>query len=161
MPGHMRNRAGLAGVGGAPAPHPGERLRRVGPRLGCCGQGSHGGRQLDTAPSPIDMLPSIRAVAPNTPIMVDSGVRRGSDIVIAMCLGARFAFFGRPTLYGAAVAGRKGVGKTIGLVRAEIDLVMAQIGCTRLDALHAGYLRRAGADYTALANVGQNPGPAA
>ena len=51
--------------------------------------------------------------------------------------------------------------KTIGLVRAEIDLVMAQIGCTRLDALHAGYPRRAGADYTALANLGQNPGPAA
>ena len=120
---------------------------------------NHGGRQLDTAPSPIDMLPSIRAVAPNIPIMVDSGVRRGSDIVIAMCLGARFAFFGRPTLYGAAAAGRRGIGKTIGLVRAEIDLVMAQIGCTRLDALHAGYLRRAGADYTALANVGQNPGP--
>jgi len=108
---------------------------------------NHGGRQLDAAPSPIDMLPSVLAAVPNTPVMVDSGVRRGSDIVIAMCLGARFTFFGRPTLYGAAAAGLKGVAKTIGLVQAEIDMVMAQIGCTRLDALHAGYLHRAGAAY--------------
>ena len=119
---------------------------------------NHGGRQLDAAPSPIDMLPAVLAAVPNTPIMVDSGVRRGSDIVIALCLGARFTFFGRPTLYGAAAAGLKGVAKTIELVRAEIDLVMAQIGCTRLDALHAGYLRRAGAAYPDFANGPQNPG---
>ena len=64
-----------------------------------------------------------------------------------MCLGARFAFLGRPTLYGAAAAGLKGVTKTIKLVQAEIDMVMAQIGCVKLDALHAGYLHRAGATY--------------
>ena len=119
---------------------------------------NHGGRQLDTAPSPLDMLPSIRAAAPDTPIMVDSGVRRGSDIIIAMCLGACFTFFGRPTLYGAAAAGLRGVGKAIGLVQTEIDLVMAQIGCTQLDALHTGYLRRAGAAYPGFTNGRQNPG---
>lgn len=104
---------------------------------------NHGGRQLDAAPSPLDMLPSIRAAVPDTPLMLDSGVRRGSDIVIAMCLGAQFAFFGRPTLYAAAAAGSKGIARAIGIVRAEVDAVMAQIGCSQLDALNSGYLHYA------------------
>ena len=112
---------------------------------------NHGGRQLDAAPSPIEVLPSIRAALPDTPILIDSGVRRGSDILIALCLGANFAFFGRPTLYGVAAAGLQGVSKVIEIIRSEIDLVLAQIGCTRLDTLHAGYLRRAGPDVLPVA----------
>ncbi len=102
---------------------------------------NHGGRQLDAAPSPLDMLPSIRAaVGDRLELLLDSGVRRGSDIVIAMCLGANFACFGRPTLYAAAAGGLKGVQKAIAIVRQEIDMVMAQIGCNSLQSLHPGYV---------------------
>jgi hypothetical protein len=67
----------------------------------------------------------------------DSGVRRGGDILIALCLGAQFVFFGRPTLYGAA-----GVKKAVDILRGEIDLVMGQIGCLRLDQLGPDFLWR-------------------
>ena len=67
----------------------------------------------------------------------DSGVRRGGDILIALCLGAQFVFFGRPTLYGAA-----GVKKAVDILRGEIDLVMGQIGCPRLDQLGPDFLWR-------------------
>ena len=102
---------------------------------------NHGGRQLDAAPSPLDMLPAIRAaVGDRLELMLDSGVRRGSDIVIARCLGANFAFFGRPTLYAAAAGGLKGVEKAIAIVSKEIDMVMAQIGCSNFQSLHPDYL---------------------
>ena len=105
---------------------------------------NHGGRQLDAAPSPLDMLPGIRAaVGERVELMLDSGIRRGSDIVIAMCLGANFSFFGRPTLYAAAAGGLKGIQKAIAIVRGEVDMVMAQIGCTDLQALHSGCVRSA------------------
>ena len=103
---------------------------------------NHGGRQLDVAPTPIEMLPAIRAaVGERVELLVDSGVRRGSDIVIARCLGARFALFGRPTLFGAAAGGPQGIARAIQIVRNEIDMVMAQIGCSSFDALDARYLR--------------------
>ncbi|MEJ8825912.1 alpha-hydroxy acid oxidase [Variovorax humicola] len=103
---------------------------------------NHGGRQLDVAPTPIEMLPAIRAAVGNrVELMVDSGVRRGSDIVIARCLGARFAFFGRPTLFGAAAGGAHGIARALQIVRNEIDMVMAQIGCSTFDSLDERYLR--------------------
>jgi (S)-mandelate dehydrogenase len=102
---------------------------------------NHGGRQLDVAPSPLEVLPAIRAaVGDDVELILDSGVRRGSDIVIARCLGAKFAIFGRPTLFGAAAAGEEGIARVIQLVRNEIDMVMAQIGCSSFDALNPGYL---------------------
>ena len=70
---------------------------------------NHGGRQLDMMPSPLDMLPMIRAaVGPDVPLLLDSGVRRGSDIVAAICMGADFVLTGRATLYGATAGGWKG-----------------------------------------------------
>jgi L-lactate dehydrogenase (cytochrome)/(S)-mandelate dehydrogenase len=97
---------------------------------------NHGGRQLDRAPSPLEMLPAIRDKAgERLTIMLDSGIRRGSDIVIALCLGARFVFFGRPTLFGVAAAGKEGAQKVIDIVRREVDLVQAQIGCPKLSML--------------------------
>ena len=85
---------------------------------------NHGGRQLDTAPSPLEMLPAIRAaVGDDVELILDSGVRRGSDIVIARCLGAKFAIFGRPTLFGAAAAGEAGIARALQIVRNEIDMV--------------------------------------
>ncbi|MET0542874.1 MAG: alpha-hydroxy acid oxidase [Variovorax sp.] len=107
---------------------------------------NHGGRQLDVAPSPLEMLPAIRAaVGDKVELMLDSGVRRGSDIVIARCLGARFATFGRPTLFGAAAGGARGIARALQIVRNEIDMVMAQIGCSSFDALDERYLRVEGA----------------
>jgi L-lactate dehydrogenase (cytochrome)/(S)-mandelate dehydrogenase len=102
---------------------------------------NHGGRQLDRAPSPLEVLPLIKAaVGDRSTLMVESGVRRGSDIVIALCLGAKFTFFGRPTAYGAAAAGNAGIRKVIDIVRAEIDAVMAQIGAPDLASLGPHFL---------------------
>lgn len=106
---------------------------------------NHGGRQLDVAPTPLEMLPSIRAAVGNhVELLIDSGVRRGSDIVIARCLGARFALFGRPTLFAVAAGGARGVNRALQIVRNEIDMVMAQIGCSAFDSLGAHYLRTEG-----------------
>ena len=104
---------------------------------------NHGGRQLDQAPASLDALPAIKAaVGDKVTIMLDSGVRRGADILIAWCLGAQFAFFGRPTLYGAVVGGVPGVKKAIEIFRTEIDLVMGQIGCPSLAELGPDFLWR-------------------
>ncbi len=104
---------------------------------------NHGGRQLDQAPASLDALPAIKAaVGDKLTIMLDSGVRRGADILIARCLGAQFVFFGRPTLYGAIVGGVPGVKKVVDIFRNEIDLVMAQIGCPSLDQLGPDFLWR-------------------
>ena len=73
-------------------------------------------------------------------VMLDSGVRRGADILIAWRLGAELVFFSRPTLYGAVVAGVAGVRKAIDIFRTEIDLVMGQIGCPSLDQLDPSFI---------------------
>jgi L-lactate dehydrogenase (cytochrome)/(S)-mandelate dehydrogenase len=97
---------------------------------------NHGGRQLDLAPSPLEVLPAIReAVGPDQTLMIDSGVRRGTDILVARCLGAQFAFVGRATLYGVAAYGLPGAHKAIDILRREIDINLAQLGCTSLAAL--------------------------
>ncbi len=110
---------------------------------------NHGGRQLDQAPAPLEVLPAICAAAGDKlTVMLDSGVRRGADILTALCLGARFVFVGRATLYGAAAGGLAGVHKAIGILRKEIDLVMGQIGCPRLEALGPGFLLQPAAPVT-------------
>ena len=97
---------------------------------------NHGARQLDRAPSPLDVLPSINAaVGDRMTLMLDGGVRRGSDVLIALCMGAKFIFLGRPTLYGVVAGGVAGASKAASILRNEIDLVMAQIGVTSLDQL--------------------------
>ncbi|NML47434.1 alpha-hydroxy-acid oxidizing protein [Ramlibacter sp. G-1-2-2] len=113
---------------------------------------NHGGRQLDAAPSPLEMLPAIRAaVGPDMTLVLDSGVRRGSDVVIARCLGADACVFGRPSLYGVAAAGTAGAAKALQIVRSEIDMVLAQIGCRAFAELDAGYLADAIPSTTAAA----------
>jgi (S)-mandelate dehydrogenase len=103
---------------------------------------NHGGRQLDGAVAAIDVLPAIvAAVGGRMPVLFDSGVRRGSDIVKALALGADFVFCGRATLYGAAVGGVDGVTHALDLLRAETDRVMALIGCTSVAALDRQYLQ--------------------
>ncbi len=121
--------------------HPADAIRAA--DIGCDGVivSNHGGRQLDQAPASLDVLPAIAgAVGDRMTVMLDSGVRRGADILIALCLGAKFVFFGRPTLYGAVAGGLPGVKKAIEIFRTEIDLVMGQIGCPRLADLGPDFL---------------------
>ncbi|NML47439.1 alpha-hydroxy-acid oxidizing protein [Ramlibacter sp. G-1-2-2] len=116
---------------------------RAAVRLGADGLvlSNHGGRQLDAAPSPLDMLPAVRAaVGTDIPILLDSGVRRGSDAVIARCLGATSVIFGRPTLFGVAAGGQAGAARALQLMRNEIDMVLAQVGCRRFEDLDANFL---------------------
>jgi L-lactate dehydrogenase (cytochrome) len=89
---------------------------------------NHGGRQLDGSVAPLRMLQQIVDVAGNTPVMLDSGVRRGSDVLKAIALGARMAFVGRPFGYAAAVAGKEGVAHGITLLKEEISRNMAMLG---------------------------------
>ena len=102
---------------------------------------NHGGRQLDRAPSPLEVLPAMdAAVGDKLVLMLDSGVRRGADVLIALCLGAKFVFMGRPTLYGVAAGGTAGADRAIEIVRNEIDLTMGQMGCPNLQILGADFL---------------------
>jgi L-lactate dehydrogenase (cytochrome) len=101
---------------------------------------NHGGRQLDGAVAPLRVLPQIVAECPDLPVMIDSGFRRGTDIIKALALGAKFAFIGRPFNYAAAVAGESGVRKAITLLRAEVSRNMAMLGVNRLSELDPSYL---------------------
>lgn len=104
---------------------------------------NHGGRQLDCAPSPLEMIGTIRAASgEDVTLLMDSGVRRGSDVLIARCLGAQACFFARPTLFGAAAAGKAGIARVIEIVRGEIDLVMGQLGCAEMSAMDSSWLTR-------------------
>jgi L-lactate dehydrogenase (cytochrome)/(S)-mandelate dehydrogenase len=94
---------------------------------------NHGGRQLDGAPSSLDALPAVvEAVAGRIPIMLDGGVRRGSDIAKALALGAAACLIGRPQLWGLAVAGEAGVAHVLDIYRRELDRVMGLCGVARL-----------------------------
>ena len=81
-----------------------------------------------------------QAVGNRIAVMFDSGVRRGSDAVIARCLGARFVFVGRATLYGCAAGGPAGAKRAIDILKDEIDRVLAQIGCPSFDQLGPDWL---------------------
>ncbi|TCH97030.1 alpha-hydroxy-acid oxidizing protein [Roseococcus sp. SYP-B2431] len=108
---------------------------------------NHGGRQLDKAPAPLDVLRDIRArVGDRLELIVDGGVRRGSDVVVALSLGARMCTFGRPAMFSVAGAGQAGAAKLLKLMRSEIDMTLAQIGCTSLDDLGAHRLASAARD---------------
>jgi L-lactate dehydrogenase (cytochrome) len=93
---------------------------------------NHGGRQLDGAAAPLRVLPAIAAQAGNMTVMMDSGVRRGTDVLKALALGAQFVFLGRPFLCAAAIAGVPGVAHAIRLLREEIDRDMALLGVPSL-----------------------------
>jgi len=93
---------------------------------------NHGGRQLDGAVSPMRVLPGIVAAAGPVPVMMDGGVRRGSDVLKAIALGARLVFVGRPFMFAAAIAGPAGVEHGIGVMAQEIDRDMALLGVNTL-----------------------------
>ena len=97
---------------------------------------NHGGRQLDASPATIDVLPRIAdAIAGRGEILLDGGIRRGTDVVKALALGARAVLVGRPVLWGLAAGGREGVAAALGVLRRELDLAMALCGCPDIAAI--------------------------
>ncbi len=102
---------------------------------------NHGGRNFDSSMAPIEVLPSVvDAVGKRLTVLVDSGFRRGSDVVKALALGAKSVLIGRPTLYATAAGGEMGARKGIAIFREEIDRIMALLGCTSIAALNREYL---------------------
>lgn len=91
---------------------------------------NHGGRTLDTVPAAIDVLPAIRkAVGADMPLLVDGGVRRGTDVFKALALGAQGVLLGRPVMHGLAVAGAAGVAHVIRLLLDEFEMTLQLCGC--------------------------------
>lgn len=103
---------------------------------------NHGGRQLDSAVSPMEIVEATSAQIASTPVIVDSGFRRGADVVKALAFGARMVLLGRATLYGLGARGREGVDDAIRMLKSEIDCTLAQIGCPSVAALTSDYLLR-------------------
>jgi 4-hydroxymandelate oxidase len=97
---------------------------------------NHGARNLDTAPATIDVLPGIAdRVARRIPVLVDGGIRRGTDVLKALALGANATLIGRPYLYGLGAAGADGVRHVIEILRAELEMAMALAGRASLEAI--------------------------
>ena len=97
---------------------------------------NHGGRQLDASPATIDVVARIAdKVGGAAEILLDGGVRRGSDVIKAIALGAKAVLVGRPILWGLAAGGREGVGHALGMIRRELDLAMALCGCPDVAAI--------------------------
>lgn len=103
---------------------------------------NHGGRQLDHSRSAIAALPAVvDAVGDRTEVILDGGVRRGSDIIKALALGARACMAGRPFLYGLAAGGERGVTRAIELLRNELDVNLALLGCASVQTLDRSAIR--------------------
>jgi 4-hydroxymandelate oxidase len=104
---------------------------------------NHGGRVLDTLPASIDALPSIAdAVAGRVPLLLDGGIRRGSDIFKALALGASAVLIGRPYVHALAAAGSLGVAHVLRTLREELEIYMALSGCATLDDIDDSLLFR-------------------
>ncbi|HWG00297.1 MAG TPA: alpha-hydroxy acid oxidase, partial [Trebonia sp.] len=92
---------------------------------------NHGGRQLDRAVAPVDLIAPVReAVGPSVPLLVDSGVRGGADVAVALALGADAAALGRAYLYGLMAGGEAGVDKALGIIARQFRSVMQLLGAT-------------------------------
>jgi (S)-mandelate dehydrogenase len=104
---------------------------------------NHGGRQLDGAISPMEILPQVcSAAGSRITVMIDSGFRRGSDVVKALALGAKAALIGRAVLYGLAAGGQTGAQHALAILRGEIDRVLALLGCRSCNELSPDCLFR-------------------
>jgi L-lactate dehydrogenase (cytochrome) len=102
---------------------------------------NHGGRQLDGVPATLRALPEVvAAVNGQVEVLMDGGIRRGGDIVKAICLGARAVLCGRAYAYGLAAAGEAGVARAIEILRADLDRTLRLLGCPSIAALDRGYV---------------------
>ncbi len=109
---------------------------------------NHGGRQLDCVSPSLRALPEVvAAVNGRAEILMDGGVRRGSDVVKALCLGARAVLIGRAYAYGLAAAGQAGVARALEILRADVDRTMRLLGCSSVAGLDATYLNRTREDW--------------
>lgn len=103
---------------------------------------NHGGRQLDCVPAAVAALPEIvTAVNGQTEVLMDGGIRRGADIVKALCLGARAVLCGRAYAYGLAAAGQAGVARALEILREDVDRTMRLLGCSSVRELSESYVR--------------------
>jgi isopentenyl diphosphate isomerase/L-lactate dehydrogenase-like FMN-dependent dehydrogenase len=102
---------------------------------------NHGGRQLDTVSASLRALPEIvDAVNGRIEVMMDGGIRRGADIVKAICLGARAVLCGRAYAYGLAAAGQAGVARAIEILREDLNRTLKLLGCPAVNALDSSYV---------------------
>jgi L-lactate dehydrogenase (cytochrome) len=102
---------------------------------------NHGGRQLDGVPATMRVLPEIvAAVDGRAEVLVDSGIRRGTDVVKALCLGARAVLCGRAYAYGLAAAGEAGVTRALEILRADLDRTLKLLGCNSVRDLNRSYV---------------------
>jgi isopentenyl diphosphate isomerase/L-lactate dehydrogenase-like FMN-dependent dehydrogenase len=105
---------------------------------------NHGGRTVDCVMATIDALPEVvEAVAGRAEVFVDGGVRRGTDVVKALALGARACLIGRPYMYGLGAGGEAGVDRVLGILRAELERAMALLGCATVADIDAGIVAQA------------------
>ncbi|MGI8800637.1 MAG: alpha-hydroxy acid oxidase [Solirubrobacteraceae bacterium] len=106
---------------------------------------NHGGRQLDGVVASLDALPEVvAAVAGAAPVLLDGGVRRGTDVVTALALGAAAVMIGRPVIWGLAARGEAGVASVLELLREEVGLALALLGCASPEAVGPAHVVRAG-----------------
>ncbi|MGA6948021.1 MAG: alpha-hydroxy acid oxidase [Solirubrobacterales bacterium] len=104
---------------------------------------NHGGRQLDNAPATIDALPEVvEAVAGRIPVVIDGGIRRGTDVAVALAIGAEAVLIGRPALWGLAVDGEAGAGRALGMLADELRLALALLGAPSPSALGPDHVQR-------------------
>lgn len=99
---------------------------------------NHGGRQLDGTIAPLQALPTIVAACGDSPVMIDSGIRRGTDVLKALALGASFVFVGRPFAWASTIGGLDGTAHAIGLLATEVLRDMGMLGVNSLDELRRG-----------------------
>jgi 4-hydroxymandelate oxidase len=105
---------------------------------------NHGGRQLDTVLSGADALPEVvDAVGDRLDVLVDGGVRRGTDVLKALAIGAKAVLVGRPVIWGLAVGGEDGARTVLDLLRAELDTALALAGVPRAADLDRAAIQRA------------------
>jgi (S)-mandelate dehydrogenase len=115
---------------------------------------NHGGRQLDWSMAPLDLLPAARkAVGNRIAILVDGGMRRGTDIAKAMMLGADAVLIGRAALYGVAAAGRAGVKRSLDILHEELDRDLGLLGAASLAGINRRLLVRHGAERDLLPSI--------
>jgi L-lactate dehydrogenase (cytochrome) len=103
---------------------------------------NHGGRQLDCVPASLRVLPEIvAAVNGRAEVLMDGGIRRGSDVVKAICLGARAVLIGRAYAYGLAAGGQAGVARALNILRTDVERTLKLLGCASIDALDGSYVQ--------------------
>ena len=103
---------------------------------------NHGGRQLDRAPVPLELVePTVQALGDRAEVLIDTGITHGADILAAVALGARAALVGRAYLYGLMAGGRLGVERAVAILEAEIVRTLQLIGVNSVDELRPSHVR--------------------